>query len=89
MAANPSINGFVLYAERNLRVGRHDMVGGGDLGVHAIAKPDSRAQAEIAERASIEPDRTVFSPSIALGAMCASVRWRRTRSAMMASRSVR
>jgi hypothetical protein len=67
MPEEPIISGFVLYAERNLRVGRDDIVRGGDLGVHAIARLASGGQAEIADRASIEPDRTVFSPSIVLG----------------------
>ena len=67
MAGEPVISDFVLYAERSLRVGRHAIVRGGDVGVHAIAQRDSGAQAEIAERASIEPDHTVFSPSVALG----------------------
>ena len=67
MPEEPIISGFVLHAERSLRVGRDDIVRGGDLGVHAIARLDSGGQAEIADRASIEPHRTVFSPSIVLG----------------------
>jgi Pro-kumamolisin, activation domain len=67
MAGEPVISGFVLYAERSLRVGRDDVVRGGDLGVHAVAQRGAAAQAEIAEHASIEPDHTVFSPSVALG----------------------
>src|SRR5580658_6931693 len=67
MPGGPSINNFVLYAERSLRVGRHDAISGADLGIHAITRAGSGPQALIGDRASIEPDRTVFSPSISLG----------------------
>jgi hypothetical protein len=67
MTGVPIISGFVLYAERSLRVGRHVVVGGGDLGIHSIAAADSGPQARIADWASIEPDRTVFAPSVWLG----------------------
>jgi Pro-kumamolisin, activation domain len=67
MTANPVISGFVLYAEKSMSVGRHDVVSGGDLGVHAVAKADSGPQAEIADCVSIEPDHVVYSPSLVLG----------------------
>ena len=67
MAGAPNISGFVLYAERSLRVGRHGVVSGGDLGIHAVTGPNAGPQARLADRASIEPDRTVFAPSISLG----------------------
>ena len=85
----PTISGFVLYAERSLRVGRHDVVGGGDLGIHAVAGPNAGPQAQIAERASIEPDRTVFAPSVSLGRDVRLGPIEANRSSMTASRSAR
>jgi hypothetical protein len=66
MTPTPVISGFVLYAERTIRVGRHDAASGGDIGVHAVAKGDG-PQVTIADSAAIEPDRVVYAPSLALG----------------------
>jgi hypothetical protein len=62
-----TISQFVLYAERDLSLGRCSNVRGADLGVRSFAETSRDAQLKIGMDTFIQPSHAVLSPSVAVG----------------------
>ena len=65
---SPTIANFVLYGERSVKLGDHDLVVGGDVGVAAPAPASFGSQLIVGDFSQIDPLRNLLSPSTALGA---------------------
>jgi hypothetical protein len=63
----PTLAGFVLYAERSIRLGECGRIHGGDLGVHAIAESRQGFQLTLGAGSIIDTCRNLFSPTVCLG----------------------
>jgi len=66
-STSPPLSGFVLYAERSLRLGVRTHVKGGDLGVHAIAERRQAVQMIIGHSGDIDPCRNIYAARVQLG----------------------
>jgi Pro-kumamolisin, activation domain/Subtilase family len=64
---SPALAGFLLYAERSIRLGERCFASGGDIGIHAIADSSYGTQAHIGSESVIDPCRNIYAPSICLG----------------------
>jgi hypothetical protein len=64
----PLTREFVAYAERSLTLGTGDHVTGGDLGVASPAAASGGPQLAVGASTVVESQRTLFSPSVSLGA---------------------
>jgi hypothetical protein len=63
----PAIGRFVLYAERNLRLGDCSSVRRGDVGVRAFAETSRGTQLQIGSDSFVQPSHALLSPSVAVG----------------------
>jgi hypothetical protein len=64
---SPSLQAFVIYAERSIILGEHDEVRLGDIGIHAIAQTTYGFQLKAGSCTGIDKQYNVYSPSILLG----------------------
>ena len=64
--ANPTIDDFVIVAQRKVRLGDHNMIGGGDVGVARPAASDVGSQLIVGRKTGIDPGHTLIAPSIRL-----------------------
>lgn len=66
----PHIGDFVLYGERSVKLGAHDTVTGGDLGVRT-SSPSFGTQAVIGGSSSVQTTHNVIAPSVSLASLAA------------------
>ena len=64
--ANPAIGDFVVYAQRKVKLGDHNSVGGGDVGVARPAPSDIGPQLVVQRRSLVDPNHSLIAPSIKL-----------------------
>lgn len=63
--SSPAINNFVLYAERGIAIGRHDVICGGDIGVRSTAV-NAPSQLTAGPDAFSDLSHNLLTPSITL-----------------------
>lgn len=63
--SSPSIVDFLLYAERSIQLGRHDIACGGDIGVRTIAS-NPTSQLNIDAHAFVDISHNLIAPSVTL-----------------------
>ncbi len=66
---SPTINTFVLYAERSMTLGVGDHSLGGDIGVAATAPSSFGTQLKVGSFDGLDPLHNLFAPSVSLGTL--------------------
>src|ERR1700722_19576957 len=63
---NPALGDFVLYAERSVKLGKANLVLGGDIGVAAMATQSFGPQLIVGEFTFVDPQHDLLAPSVQL-----------------------
>ncbi len=67
LPATPTINTFVIYAQRSVVIGNNSNVWGGNVGVRSTAPTPSGAQLTVDGYAVVENSQSLFAPTASLG----------------------